>query len=562
MVLSSLRSPLSILSTCVVVLLNLPQSGQTQDAQAPHKSSLSQTFATVPGTTVQFATTETRLKDFKAFVQAASYAWTFTPHFPQDDDHPVVGVNLQDATAFCKWLTDTERTDGTLNTSQLYRLPTDNEWGAASGMVRSRKPGGNLTAEESLGDQRRFPWGLSWPPPPGVGNLAEGDIPTYQDNFRHTAPVGQFAPSPDGLFDIAGNVWEWTSDPDSKSGPSTHLRGGSWAYFNEDSLHSSYLYEVPPDLRATTIGFRIVFEDRQLTARLVAESQKNRETELLSGRKQMLSATQSGANVEELKAMRERLSGASASPSSAPASIPTNLTPAKPGTPHTNSLGMTLLPLPENKVLVSKTEITAGFYEAYLKATQQTWSDKPSHVSSPEHPVAGIPWNQATAFCEWLTKTQQDAGLIPKDASYRLPTDIEWSAASGLADEPDSDPSSRNGKNTTHFPWKPATAWPPPLRAANLDAPKIPGFADPHPYTCPVASNEPNELGFFELGGNVAEWCLDPWPDTPDHRVYRGGSWLSSAREELLTSKRSHAAFDAPRGNVGFRCALAFPDAP
>lgn len=549
------KSSLPTLQACTAISLFLTPLSQGQDAPTPHQSSLGIKFASVPGTTVQFATTETRLQDFKAFVQASGYTWTFTPHFSQSDDHPVVGVNLQDASAFCKWLTDTERNAGSLTSSQLYRLPTDTEWSAAGGMVRARKPGKDLTAEESLGDQRRFPWGLSWPPPAGVGNLAEGDIPTYKDDFRHTAPVGKFAPSSDGLFDIAGNVWEWTSDPDSKSGPTTHLRGASWAYFNEESLHSSYLYEVPPDIRSSTIGFRLVFEDRQLTSRLIAESQKARETELRTGRDQMLSATQSGANLEELKAMRERLAGAAAS-SSTPAPIPSNLTSAKPGEPHTNSLGMTLLPIPGSKTLVSKTEVTAGPYEAFLKDTKQTWTDKPSHISTSEHPVAGIPWSQASAFCEWLTKNQQNAGLIPKGSLYRLPTDIEWSAAAGLNDEPDSDPSTRNGKNTTHFPWKPATTWPPPLRAANLDAPKIPGYADPHPYTCPVTSNEPNELGFFELGGNVAEWCADPWPDTPDHRVYRGGSWLSSSRDELLTSKRSHAPLDTPRGNVGFRCAL------
>jgi len=556
-----LRSLLPSLQTCAAVSLVLPLSGQSQDAPAPHQSSLGLSFVTVPGTSVQFATTETRLKDFKAFVQASNYTWTFTPHFSQGDDHPVVGVNLQDASAFCNWLTDTERSAGSLNASQLYRLPTDNEWSAAGGLVRARKPGGNLTAEESLGDQRRFPWGLSWPPPAGAGNLAEGDIATYTDNFRHTAPVSQFNPSPDGLFDVAGNVWEWTSDPDLKTGATAHLRGGSWAYFNEDNLRSSYLYAVPPDLRASTIGFRLVFEDRQLTARLVAESQKTRETELRTGRDQMLSATQSGANTEELKAMRERLAAATTSPSSTPAPtpIPGNLTPAKPGQPHTNSLGMTLLPLPGGKSLLSKTEVTSGSYDAYLKAVKQTWTDKPSHISTPDHPVAGIPWNQAAAFCEWLTTAQQDAGLIPKGARYRLPTDTEWSTAAGLNDELGSDPATRNGKDTTHFPWTPPTAWPPPLRAANLDAPKIPGFADTHPYTCPVMSNEPNALGFYELGGNVAEWCADPWPDTSDHRVYRGGSWLSSDRAELLTSKRSHAPADTPRGNVGFRCALDLP---
>jgi formylglycine-generating enzyme required for sulfatase activity len=537
---------------------------QTAHAEM-HENRLGQRFVAIPGTTVQFATFETRVQDFKAFTQATKHAWDFTPHFPQDADHPAVGVSLMDALAFCHWLTETERAAGKLNSAQLYRLPTDSEWSAAAGVARARRPGAALTAEETLGDQRRFPWGLMWPPPAGAGNLAEGDIPNYTDPYRHTAPVGQFSASADGLFDLTGNVWEWTSEPATEPTSTSsvgHLRGGSWAYFNEETLRSSYVYEVPPNLRAATVGFRLVFEDRQRTARLIAESKNLKAAELEAQRAQMLGAAQTGATPEEVLAMQKRIAGSLSSPAADALPNPATLTPAQPGTAHTNTLGMTLQPLPGSKTLLGQTEVTARQYELYLKATAQTWADKPTHVATPDHPVAGIPWLTAHAFCDWLTRSQQAAGLIPAGARYRLPTDTEWSAAAGLDDEPGADPQARSGQITDHFPWTPASAWPPPLRAANLDAPKIPGFDDAHAYTCAVALNNANKLGFHELGGNVAEWCADAWPGAPDDRVYRGGSWLSSERAELLTSKRNHAPKEAARGNVGFRCALELTAAP
>lgn len=546
------------LAAAALALLSYPWLGAQTEPET-HESSLGQRFLAVPGTTVLFAAHETRVREFRAFTQASGHAWSFTPHFPQDDDHPAVGVSLQDALAFANWLTETERAAGKLNAAQLYRLPTDTEWSAAGGVARARKPGATLTAEESLGDQRRFPWGLAWPPPAGAGNLAEGDIPGYTDAYRHTAPVGQFTASADGLYDLTGNVWEWTWDAELKSTQTGHLRGGSWAYFNEEALRSSYVYEVPPELRAATVGLRLVFEDRQRTARLIAEAQKQKEAQLLAGRSQVLGATMTGANEEEIQAMRERLAGTAGGSATPGQPAPASLTPARPGAAHTNSLGMTLLPLPGGRALLGQTEVTARQYELFLKATGQTWPDKPAHLSSPEHPAAGIPWQSAAAFCDWLTRSQAEAGLIPAGARYRLPTDVEWSAAAGLTDESGADPEARHSKTDDHFPWSPATAWPPPLRSANLDAPKIPGFDDAHAYTCAVTANEPNALGFHELGGNVSEWCADAWPGAPEERVHRGGSWLSSSREELLTSRRGHAPQDVSRGNIGFRCALELP---
>ena len=525
-----------------------------------HRSSQGKAFVAIPGTAVLFATTETTVAEFRAFAKSGESKWSYQAPFEQGEDHPVVGVTLQDAQAYCAWLTKTERADGKIAADQSYRLPTSAEWSAAAGQARARKRSAELTAEETLADQQRFPWGLKWPPPPNSANLSARDIAGYEDAFDFTAPVGTFAASPDGLHDLSGNVWEWVWDASIESRPRGLLRGGSWAYFNEDCLRSGYEYEVPSELQSPTVGFRVVFEDRARAADLLASAGKSTGPALSGAAAQLFGTGGKQTDSDELEAMRRRLAGEADPVSAGSGPDPASLKPATVGSRHLNTLGMTLLPLPGGKVLLAENELRAADYEAYLKATRQTWVDKPPHISSPQHPAAGLSWRSATDFCDWLTRTQREAGLIPEGARYRLPTDAEWSAAAGLDTEEGADPIAKNGRESSQFPW--GTDWPPPARSANLDAPKIDDFDDTFAYTCPVDSHDPNARGFRELAGNVAEWCQDAWADKPGDRVYRGGSWLSSERAELLTSKRQHAPEDAERANIGLRCALELPIAP
>jgi sulfatase modifying factor 1 len=114
------------------------------------------------------------------------------PEGPNSDinarmNHPVVHIAYEDAIAYCKWAGK--------------RLPTEAEFEFASR--------GSL-------DRKRYAWGDEFMPGgKHMANTFQGHFPdtnTAEDGYRGTAPVGTFPATGYGLFDMAGNVWEWTSD--------------------------------------------------------------------------------------------------------------------------------------------------------------------------------------------------------------------------------------------------------------------------------------------------------------------------------------------------------------
>lgn len=247
-----------------------------------------------------FCRTETRVRDFRIFSKAnASFASTqsqmqgFTlekkgadswewklvgghwedPHFEQNAEHPVVCVSLQDAQAFCLWLTTEERARKLIGPVDEYRLPSDDEWSAAAGTGK-------------------YPWGNAWPPPATAGGYCGPESITglantpkwsvmegFKDDFARTAPVGQFAENIFGLHDMGGNVWEWCSSEyrktmntaelrkqfpaleEEKSADGTPyrvLRGGSWINDDPAFLLSSYRSYNHPTGWYDYLGFRVV----------------------------------------------------------------------------------------------------------------------------------------------------------------------------------------------------------------------------------------------------------------------------------------------------------------
>ncbi len=533
-----------------------PTPGTTADDQgfqqalrATHRNSLGVEFKAVPGALPLFAAHETRLKDFESFCNETNYPWKETPHFPQTGDHPVVNVNLRDAIAFCAWLTEKERKAGLLNNVQSYRLPTNLEWDAAAGLSVARKE--NVGISQEVEDQRAFPWGIEWPPPAHSGNFNSAEISGTDDGYVYTSPVGLFGPSQDKLFDLAGNVWEWAWDQEIRAESYGTLRGGSWIYFRKECLRSNYQYHVPADLRAPSVGFRVVFEDKHRSSILLANVAKAARELDAERRKQMANAPVSAADVE---AMRKSLDRRTAPSPGVALPDATTLTAAKSGEVFINTLGLHFRPFNDTPSLIGETEVRVRDYELWLKTSGKSWDTKPTFEVKDDHPIMNITWQQARDFCTWLTTRDQEAKLIPPTARYRLPTDAEWSQAVGLKDEQGSDPAAKDRKNEVDFPWGREVI--PPVRSANLNTVKLSGYQDNYSYTAPVSSFSPNEKHLFDLAGNVSEWCEDAWPGNADERVVRGSSWLSSEKSDLLSSARLHSPATFTGTNIGFRMVL------
>jgi iron(II)-dependent oxidoreductase len=142
------------------------------------------------------------------------------------ETHPVVNVSFNDAQAYCDWKTKKG------NPHYTYRLPTEEEWEKAARGT----------------DGREYPWG---------DEFDKNKCNTYESGIGDTTPVGNYPDgvSPYGCYDMAGNVWEWTSsDYEGEKGIKV-LRGGSWDFFRGYARCANRV-RFSPDFRSSDVGFR------------------------------------------------------------------------------------------------------------------------------------------------------------------------------------------------------------------------------------------------------------------------------------------------------------------
>lgn len=167
-----------------------------------------------------------------------------------------------------------------------------------------------------------------------------------------------------------------------------------------------------------------------------------------------------------------------------------------------------------------------------------------------DHPIVNVSWNDAIEFFVWLTGKERAEGKIAKKAVYRLPTDLEWSAAVGLAHEPQPTPAERSGK-APGYPW--GLRWPPPKGSGNYSQDL---GVDSFEHTSPVGSFPVNAFGLYDMGGNVWEWCMDWFDDSQQYRVVRGASWSDDIPGVVLSSRRINHTPGIRIDYYGFRCVL------
>jgi formylglycine-generating enzyme required for sulfatase activity len=218
-------------------------------------------------------------------------------------------------------------------------------------------------------------------------------------------------------------------------------------------------------------------------------------------------------------------------------------------------------------------------YAAYARANNvdDTWTkERKANVPAsrePEHPVVGVNWNDAQAFCKWLTEKEAAAGALPRGTGYRLPTDKEWSSAVGLDPEQGATPEAKSGRDQVNFPWGldfppkeivgnyadeafHAVFWAKRNAKGNLVNAWIEGYTDGFETTSPVGSFPANTLGLYDMGGNVWQWCEDRFDASHVDRTLRGASWDYSERKFLLSSHRIHSAPTTRSFSHGFRCVV------
>ena len=151
------------------------------------------------------------------------------------------------------------------------------------------------------------------------------------------------------------------------------------------------------------------------------------------------------------------------------------------------------VPFALGRFAVTLAEFSA-FVESTGRAMSQSYKD-PGFSQTPRHPVVGVSWGDAAAYCQWLSKTT--------GKTYRLPSEAEWEHAC------------RAGSSTP-FWWGASIS----TDDANYNGNYTYGGGKKGQYrkaTVPVESFKPNPWGLYQMHGNVWEWCADPW-----HENYRG----------------------------------------
>ena len=222
---------------------------------------------------------------------------------------------------------------------------------------------------------------------------------------------------------------------------------------------------------------------------------------------------------------------------------------------------------------LSSTETTNAQFRQY-EASHDSGLIESYSLDRDQQPVAGISWQQAASFCNWLSRREglppfyrENQGIIigfnPGSIGYRLPSEAEWAFTARV-----------EGETLRRFAW--GNDFPPSAVVTNVadntsalvTGRILNGYTDQFVVSAPVGSFPPNHRGLHDMGGNVAEWVHDAYQipsanaelsidplgtQRGDNYTIRGGSWALSRLSELRLTFRDYG--ERGRDDLGFRIA-------
>ena len=165
---------------------------------------------------------------------------------------------------------------------------------------------------------------------------------------------------------------------------------------------------------------------------------------------------------------------------------------------------------------------SAGKYDVTQAQYEAVMGKNPSTFKGARRPVENVSWEEAMKFCKRLTEAEAKAGRLPAGMKYSLPTEKQWEYYVAGAPLSQAVTSAKTRRDTT----------------------------------AEVGSLPANKFGFYDVRGNVWQWCLDPIAPGSDARVIRGGCFSNAEPEKLAIGYRFGLTplFKIP--GVGFRCVL------
>jgi formylglycine-generating enzyme required for sulfatase activity len=436
------------------------------------------------------------------------------PSFFKGDDKPVEFVSWNDCQTFILRLNEA--------TGKNFRLPTEAEWEFAA------RGGNNSNCYQYSGSN----------------NLL--DVAWYTDNSRNTThDVATKQPNELGLYDMSGNVLEWCSDlfgdyssnaqydpAGARSGSDRVRRGGSWdcSALNSQSWHRDC---SSPDCSSCNLGFRLAFSESDVLQAEESSIENFRTIDILESEKSVSRGTPQSEQKTEVKTFA--VNGVSFDMLKVEADAFTMGATSEMKGADDDEKPAHIVTLTKNYYL-GKTEVTQALWKAVMgtNPSANIGDNKPVDLDWRSVDV----WDNCQAF---ISKLNVATGL-----QFRLPTEAEWEFAA------------RGGKMSRHYQYSGsdnllAVAW---------------CYNNSSAETHNVAMKQPNELGFYDMTGNVEELCSDWYgayssnaqydptgSSSGSDRVTRGGCWADDA-EYSRFSVRSAGMHDV-MGSLGFRLALS-----